>query len=120
VPDDASEFGTGLLASRRGPSTGLAYFGTADPRFRRTERLRVEVPLAAAGIAGQARVLTREGQSTPLNVTFAERVEEPTQRRFGVAEVTLAPLAAGDYVLELSLARDGKAEVVSYGFRIIP
>jgi VWFA-related protein len=120
VPDDASEFGTGLLASRRGPGTGLAYVGTADPRFRRTERLRVEVPLAGEGVSGQGRVLTREGQSTPLAVTFAARVDEPTQKRFGVAEVVLAPLAAGDYVLELTLGKDGKSEAVSYGFRIIP
>ena len=120
VPPDTSEVGTGLLASRRGPSTGLAYFGTADPRFRRTERLRVEVPLAGENIAGQGRVLTRDGQATPLSVTFAARVDEPSKKQFGVGEVILAPLAAGDYVLELSLAKDGKTEIVSYGFRIVP
>ena len=52
VPADAAEVGTGGLAARRGPSTGLAYVATADPRFRRTERLRLEVPLADAGFAG--------------------------------------------------------------------
>ena len=120
VPAESSEIGTGLLASRRGPSTGLAYFGTADPRFRRTERLRVEVPLAGDGITGQGRVLTKEGRATPLAVSFTTRVDERAQQRFGVGEVVLAPLAAGDYVLELSLAKDGKTEVVSYGFRIVP
>jgi len=34
-----------MVALRRGPTTGLAYQGTADPRFRRTERLRAEVPI---------------------------------------------------------------------------
>jgi hypothetical protein len=34
--------------------------------------------------------------------------------------VVLAPLATGEYVLELSLVKNGKAEVVSYGFRIVP
>ena len=53
--------------SRRGPSTGLAYVGTADPRFRRTERLRVEVPLAGDGFTGTGRLLTREGSATPLD-----------------------------------------------------
>ena len=52
VPADAAEVGTGGLASRRGPSTGLAYIATADPRFRRTERLRLEVPLVGEGFAG--------------------------------------------------------------------
>lgn len=120
VPDDAAEVGTGLLASRRGPSTGLAYVSTADPRFRRTERLRVEVPLASGGFTGQGRLLTREGTATPLQVTFSTRAGETTQQQFGVADVVLAPLAAGEYVLELSLAKNGKTEVVSYGFRMIP
>ena len=48
------------------------------------------------------------------------RIDDASKNQFGVAEVILAPLAAGDYVLELSLAKDGKTEVVSYGFRIIP
>jgi VWFA-related protein len=120
VPADAAEVATGGLALRRGPSTGLAYFATADPRFRRTERLRLEVPLAADGFAGTGRLLTREGQPTPLIVSFSTRVDDGTQQRFGVADLTLAPLAAGDYVLELSLTKNGKPELVSYGFRIVP
>ena len=120
VPADAAEVGTGLLASRRGPSTGLAYVGTADPRFRRTERLRVEVPLAGDAFTGSGRLLTREGQATPLNVTFTTRTDEGNKQQLGVGEVVLAPLAEGEYVLELSLAKNGKTDVVSYGFRIVP
>ena len=120
VPADTAEVGTGLLASRRGPSTGLAYIGTADPRFRRTERLRVEVPLAAEGFTGSGRLLTREGQVTPLTVTFSTRTDEATKQQFGVGDVTLAPLGEGEFVLELSLVKNGKTETVSYGFRIVP
>jgi hypothetical protein len=120
VPPDTAEVGSGLLALRRGPSTGLAYVSTADPRFRRTERLRVEVPLAGEGFTGQGRLLTREGQQTPLSVTFTTRSDEATKQQFGVGEVSLAPLAAGEYVLELSLTKNGKSESVSYGFRVIP
>lgn len=120
VPADAAEVGTGLLAARRGPSTGLAYVGTADPRFRRTERLRVEVPLAADGFAATGRLLTREGSATALIVPFSTRVDEATKQRFGVADLTLAPLAEGEYVLELALVKNGKTETVSYGFRMIP
>jgi VWFA-related protein len=120
VPADTAEVGTGLLASRRGPSTGLAYVGTADPRFRRTERLRVEVPLAGEGFTGTGRLLTREGQPMPLNVTFTTRTDEATKQQIGVGDITLAPLAEGEYVLELSLTKNGKTEAVSYGFRIIP
>lgn len=120
VPADVAEVGTGVLASRRGPSTGLAYVGTADPRFRRTERLRVEVPLAGDGFTAQGRLLTREGQATPLAVAFSTRTDEATKQQFGVGDVTLAPLAEGEYVLELSLTKNGKTDVVSYGFRIVP
>lgn len=110
VPEESALAGADGLAARRGPSTGLAYVPTADQRFRRTERLRVEVPLMAEGVAGTGRVLTREGQPLPLVVTYAA----------GVADVTLAPLAAGEYVLELLLSKDGATETIAYGFRIIP
>ena len=120
VPPDTAEVGTALLAWRRGPSTGLAYVGTADPRFRRTERLRVDVLLAGDGFTGTGRVLTREGTATPLNVTFTTRTDEASKLPFGVGEVVLAPLATGEYVLELSLVKNGKTEVVSYGFRMVP
>jgi hypothetical protein len=120
VPADTTDVGSGGLAARRGPSTGLAYVGTADPRFRRTERLRLEVPLASDGYTGTGRLLTREGQATALIVAFSTRTDEATKQQFGVADLTLAPLAEGEYVMELSIAKNGKTEVVSYGFRIIP
>ena len=56
VPAQTAAVGTGALASRRGPSTGLAYLPTADPRFRRTERLRVEVPVAGEGVHGNGPI----------------------------------------------------------------
>ena len=120
VPAEAAEVGTGLLAMRRGPSTGLAYIATADPRFRRTERLRVEVPLAAADYAGTARLLTRTAQPMPLVATYATRVDPTTNVTFGVADIVLAPLAEGDYVLEVTLTKGGRSEVEAYGFRIVP
>ena len=120
VPAEAAEVGTGGLASRRGPSTGLAYVATADPRFRRTERLRLEVPLAGDAFSGTGRLLTREGHPTPLIVSFTQRTDDSTKQQFGVADVTLAPLAEGEYVVELSLTKGGKTEVVTYGFRMIP
>jgi VWFA-related protein len=120
VPVETAEVGTGGLASRRGPSTGLAYIATADPRFRRTERLRVEVPLAGDGFTGTGRLLTREGQPTPLVVSFTTRTDTAAQQRFGTADVTLSALAEGEYVLELSVQKNGATEVVAYGFRIVP
>ena len=118
VPQDTAPVGTGALALRRGPSTGLAYVPTADPRFRRTERLRIEVPVAGDGFTGAGRLLTREGQPLPLVVNYSARTD--ARGTLAVGEVALAPLAAGEYVLELALTKDGKTEAVNYGFRLIP
>ena len=119
VPADTVPVGTAALALRRGPSTGLAYIPTADPRFRRTERLRIEVPVASAGFTGTGRLLTREGKPLQVVVNVSAR-EDAKGQHLAVGEAVLAPLAAGEYVLELSLAKDGKTEAVSYGFRLIP
>jgi len=120
VPADTAEVGSAALALRRGPSTGLAYVPTADPRFRRTERLRIEVPLADAAFEGTGRLLTREGAPMPLVVTYSTRVDDATKLTLGVAEVVLAPLAAGEYVLELAIKKPGEPAIITYGFRIVP
>ncbi len=120
VPADTAVIGSAALALRRGPSTGLAYIATADPRFRRTERLRIEVPLAEPATEATGRMLTREGQPMPLIVTYSSRVDEATQLRLGVADVTLSALAAGEYVLEFTIKTGSQTEVITYGFRLIP
>jgi VWFA-related protein len=120
VPPESSVIGTAALALRRGPSTGLAYVPTADPRFRRTERLRIEVPLAEPATEATGRMLTREGQPMPLVVTYSSRVDEASQLRLGIADVTLSALAAGEYVLEFTIKTGKQTESISYGFRIVP
>jgi VWFA-related protein len=109
--------GSSLVVYRRGPTTGLAYQPTADPRFRRTERIRAEVPILAEGaVTGSGRILTREGQPLPLQVTMSERADERNTARYLVGEVALAPLAQGDFVLEIKAG----TQAVSYGFRVVP
>jgi len=67
-------------------------------------------------VTATGRVLTREGQPLPLQVTTTERTDDKSGARYLVAEVTLAPLAQGDFVLELTAGKDSAI----YGFRIIP
>lgn len=113
----ATRFGSGLQLLRRSPSTGLAYVATADSRYRRTDRLRLEVPVLGVGEAAvTARVLTREGEPLPLVVTMSERTDAGTGVRWAVGDVTLAPLAQGEYVVEFKLG----SEVTAYGLRIVP
>ena len=106
-------------AFRRGPSTGLSYVESKDASYRRTERLRFEVPLQTS-VTVTARLLGRAG--TPINVPVAvsTRTDPGSSQPIVVADVTLAPLAPGDYELELSLPGASGDEVVVYRFGLIP
>ncbi|MGE5360978.1 MAG: VWA domain-containing protein [Bacteroidales bacterium] len=106
---------------RRGPYTGPAYQATADARFRKAERLRVDVPLPGPGPADSvtARLLDRKGQPiVAIPVNAAQR--EDGALRFATAEVVVAPLAPADYLVEVSVARGPKTEKVLAAFRVIP
>jgi VWFA-related protein len=120
VPAPEAILGTAAMASRRGPGTGRLFQPTADPRFRRTERLVVETPLLAADATVSARLLNRLGQPMAVPVTLAERIDESLQLRVSLAELALAPLAPGEYVVEVTATKGTTASTVSYGFRMIP
>ena len=107
-----------MTALRRGPSTGLAYVRATEPRFRRTERLRIEVALPAGASATAGRVLTSQSQVLPLIVTTSTQVTNG--QTITIADVTLAPLAIGEYVLELAYEIKGQAQNMAYSFRMIP
>jgi VWFA-related protein len=103
----------GAVLIRRGPTTGNREAPTADRRFRRSEQLRVELPTVSGPMT--ARLLDRTGK--PLNVPVAANVRDQADgSRWQTAQVALAPLAAGDYIIEL--ASEGKRTLV--GFRVVP
>ena len=108
---DADPLGTGTLFFRR---IGPREIPTADLRFRRTERLIVESPASlAAGIA--ARLLGRTG--TPLNVPVTATIRDDADgTRWRRVEITLAPLAPGDYIVETTSG----AERTLTAFRVVP
>jgi hypothetical protein len=103
---------------RRGPTTGIRYVATADKQFRRTERVRLELPLSEAVASTSAEVLDRAGKAMNIPVTTAIRSEGALT--WATAEVSLAPLAAGDYALRLKTERAGKSSEVVTGFRVVP
>jgi VWFA-related protein len=113
----ASETG---LVTRRGPSTGLSYVPTADARFRRTERIRFEVPRADGEATASARLLGRDGQPLAVVPTLTERIDASSNQRLIVADLTLAPLAQGEYAIEVIVERGDQKESASYAFRIVP
>lgn len=120
VPDSADLLSATGAAWRRGPSTGLSYEPTADARFRRTERLRVEVPRVRGAGTPSARLIGRDGQPLALHVALSERVDADSGVTFVVADLTLAPLAQGEYVLEIGMTDGDKTDSANYGFRIVP
>jgi len=111
IPEQPSAIGEAILW-RRGPATGPQYLRTADPQFQRNERLRLELASEVSGAT--AKLLDRAGRLTQVPVQISERMEDGL--RWIVADVSLAPLAAGDYVVEVSAGDATQAT----GFRIVP
>jgi VWFA-related protein len=103
---------------RRGPSTGTAYVQTADSTFRRVERLRVSVSVGATPAALSARLLDRRGVALAVPVTIEAR--DGDGQHAVVADATLASLAPGDYLVEVTLGEGGTRHVIVVAFRIVP
>ena len=83
---------------------------TADPQFRRTERLRVDLPRTTPPGTFTAALLDRAGAPLPLPVTTTTRADGAIT--WATAEVSLAPLAHGDYVIKLTV--DGVEAVTGF------
>lgn len=86
---------------RRGPATGNRLDPAADRRFSRTERLHLEIPAGAAVRPASARLLDTRAQPLSVPVTIGERRDDAAGVRWITADLTLAPLGAGDYVIEV-------------------
>jgi len=100
---------------RRGPSTGVQYLRTADPRFQRNERLRLELATTASAPA-TARVVDRAGAAMSIPVQVSERQDPVASFKWLVVDLTLAPFAAGDYAVEVT---QGTAKEMT-AFRVVP
>lgn len=108
------------LVLRRGPSTGLKYEPTADLRFRRSERIRVEAPSTPPGGTVAGRLLNQIGQALEVPVAVIQRPDSSGAFDWAIGDVALAPLAAGDYGIELTVERDGDMQRIVTAFRIVP
>lgn len=117
--DDASAVGEPRI-QRWGPSTGRVYLPAADPRFRRTERVRVEVPMAVPGTAVTAELLDRTGAVlSAIPVASELRGPDAQGLHWAQADVTLAPLSAGDYIVAVSVTHDSGVARVLTGVKVV-
>jgi len=108
----------GALLWRRGSATGNKNVATADSRFRRSERLGIDVP-AGESSAMTARLLDRTGKPLMVPIAVAPRTDADGSS-WQTAELALAPLAPADYVVELTFASTTDQKRTLVPFRIIP
>jgi hypothetical protein len=117
VPVDENPLGRPLVF-RRGPATGPSYVPTSDRRFRRADRLRVDVPVGPALETMTAVLLGRNGLPLAVPVTLGER--DDNGARYVTGEIVLAPLAVGDYLVEIAAGGTREGPGVLVAFRIVP
>lgn len=100
---------------RRGPSTGPRYLRTADPRFTRSDRLRLELATSAPASA-KARMLDRNGKELSVPAQVSEREDPSGAFRWIVIDALLSPFAAGDYAVEVTQGREKRVTE----FKVVP
>jgi VWFA-related protein len=105
------------LLFRRGQSTGNRLQPAAGFMFSRTDRLHLELPIAAATTPGTARLLDRNAQALQIPVQVGEKTD-PEGQRWLTADAALSALGAGDYVLEVAFTADGTERRVLTGIRV--
>ena len=117
VPSSAD--GAGVMFFRRGPTTGNKEVPTADLRFRRSDTLRVLMPASPAMAAESARLLDRTGKALAVPVTV-EASQDPEGSRWLSGQAMLAPLAPGDYLVEIVATASGAQRRTLTAFRVVP
>jgi VWFA-related protein len=102
---------------KRGLSTGNRLLPAASFEFSRTDRLQLQVPLTSGAKPGTGRFLDRAAQPLQIPVQVGEKTDEDGQRWL-VADAVLAPLAPGEYVIELSFTNGGGERKVLTAIRV--
>ena len=102
---------------RRGPSTGNRVEAAGEPTFSRTERVRFDLAVVGGVTIERARVLDRNAAPLELPVPIAPRTD-PDGSSWMSAEIILAPLGPGDYVLEVTAKSAKGTETSLTAFRV--
>ena len=89
------------LVFHRGPSTGNQMQSAPGRIFPRSDRVHLELEAQPGTPIWLGALLDRNGTRTAVPVTAGERTDAATGQRWLTADVALAPLGAGDYVIEV-------------------
>jgi hypothetical protein len=114
VPDAVSRLGEAVLL-RRVATAGQRYIRTADPRFQRNDRLRLELPTDAADVAS-ALLRDMRGAALTVPLRMSERQDDSGAFRWIVVDVPLTSLAPADYAVEVT--QNGVSRLTA--FRLAP
>ena len=115
-PDPAETAGAliGVPIAWRGTAASrIPLRPVADFQFRRNERVRVVWPAREALDNRSARVLDRRGDPLAVPVTLTESPGAVN------VDVLLAPLAEGDYLIELTAGQGARTDRRVLAFRVI-
>jgi len=113
--DTGLVFGAPLIY-RATPSSRSPLIPVAGLEFRRTERVHLDWPLQRTLDRREARLLGRNGQPMAVTVTLTER--EVEGRPMLGLDAILAPLAPGDYVIEVTGTAGGVTETRLIAIRV--
>ncbi len=101
----------------RGPLTGNVQQRSSAREFSRTDRLHLEMlPGDATGWTGA--LLDRTGKTLPVPIATGDRTDAATGQKWLTADLTLAPLGAGDYAIELTVQRGGEPTKILKAIRV--
>ena len=106
------------LLFHRGPETGNVLTPASGRVFPRSSRLRLEMEAAAGDPVWSGVLLDRNGTATVVPVRVGERTDASSGQRWLTADITLAPLGAADYVVELTAASGAQQKKTLVAIRV--
>ena len=105
-----------VLLYRATPSGQSPLRPVGDLQYRRTERVHLEWPILRALDRREARLLSKDSKPLPVPITVTERPNG--DQAVVAADLNLAPLAPGDYVIELTVASGTQVETWFVAIRV--
>jgi VWFA-related protein len=88
----------------------------ASVEFRRTERIQIRWPVLGTVQSREGRILGRDG--VPLELLPKMSELDDARARYLVADLNLAPLTAGEYIIEVTATGAGKSESGHLAIRV--
>lgn len=109
---------TGTPWFLRATAARAPFAPAVERRFRRTERLRVVLPVGAAVETVSAQLLDRRGQPMPVPLAFSIGRDDAV--RAAIGEIPLSPLSVGDYLVQCDASAGSVRSRTLIAFRIVP